>query len=228
VSVRASTNLRDSRRMLRTFMCSLVGSSSPTTLKPPAGVTGHTSASTSVSGSASALAPSEALPPAMEASSSTSMPAEGDVLRAALGPWSSSTSRTAGPAPQAPPGYAPRADAVFARIKKHSIENTCFPCLFVHMKMAYKTVMCVVVACLCPAAAYHMPVPGARAHRAFHQFNILAPLQPWPAAASLRGRAARCNVGLGANLNRQHDFGIDPNKVQRALGLWALSAPVIV
>ncbi len=96
------------------------------------------------------------------------------------------------------------------------------------MKMAYKTVMCVVVACLCPAAAYHMPVPGARAHRAFHQFNILAPLQPWPAAASLRGRAARCNVGLGANLNRQHDFGIDPNKVQRALGLWALSAPVIV
>ena len=79
--------------------------------------------------------------------------------------------------------------------------------------------ICFVVACLCPAAAFHMPVPGARAHRAFHHFNFLA-------AASLRGRAGRC-VGLGANLNRQHDFGIDPNKVRRARSLWALSVPVV-
>jgi hypothetical protein len=73
VSVCASTNLRDSRRMLRALICSLSASSSPTTWKPPAGMTGQTSASTSVSVSTSALAPSEALPHAMEASSSTSM-----------------------------------------------------------------------------------------------------------------------------------------------------------
>jgi hypothetical protein len=72
------------------------------------------------------------------------------------------------------------------------------------------------ISCLCSAAAYQsLPVPGARAHRAFHQFNSHEGLQLWP-AASLRGRAARRDVGLGANLNRQHDFGIDPNKVRRA------------